>query len=71
MSIQNSSCDTNKRLIVDIVFDFHDFQLKMYHKLFGDRTPPEPARRANNVPRPLAGFSGCRWDPKGREQKEA
>jgi len=37
MSIQNSSCDTNKLLI--ICYQRHDlnFQLNMHHKAFGGR----------------------------------
>jgi len=39
---QNSSCDTNKWLIVDFMHQRHDFQLKMHHKTFGSRALPEP-----------------------------
>jgi len=38
-SFQNSSCDPNQWLIVDLCHQRHDFQLKMHHKWLGFVSP--------------------------------
>jgi len=72
MPIRNSSCDTNKWLIVDSSSQGHNFQLKMHHKPFGDLAHARTRSVAHSAPRLPAGFKGgaSGGEGKGERRKE-
>ena len=67
LSIWNSSCDTNKWLIVDFVDKGMIFSSKCIVKHFAVRLCPNPLGSLQCSPNPLAGFAG--WAPEGKEER--